>query len=590
MIIPRRAPVSFRIAVTLLVVLALAAPASGQGYTHIVVAKTGDVAPGTGGLTFGATFTAPALNSVSDQYAAAFLAQLTGPGVTANVNDRGIFSRTTSGSLEYVARTGDPITTGAGTATLATINPSFPAVGLDGRIGFTGTLSGGGITTANDGAAWVGTPGNLTVVAREGDAVPFGGGATFTQVTAAPLMLAEGSVVIAAQTSDGRSGLFTGSPGNVSAFAQSNTTAPDTGGATFSGVSFETASTNGTIGFRGNLVVGGTVTSANSVGIWAGTTPGTTRLIIRADQIAPTIGTAVVSLGGLAVLGNGQVVVPATAATGGAVTTANDTGLFVGTTQANLQLVVREGMTIPNSGGAVLGPVTSPFAGGNTAGFRTVVAGAPTTSDSALFTWNQTAGLVMLAREGNTAPGTGGAVFGQLGTGSPTFAFGQIFTLNRDGRAAFYAPLTGTGTDATNNTGIWAQTDGGLVLVVRKGQQIDLDPGPGTDLATIASLGLYDNGPPTGFGQGMNAGYGSFGAGFEVAWAATFTDGRTAAFVSVIPVPEPLGVLAVAGAGGWLATRRRRVCDASLTEGNSISFSRPTPRPSATRSAPPRRR
>ena len=555
MIILRRALVSLRIPTTLFAALALAGTASAQGYSHVVIAKTGDTAPGTGGLTFGATFTAPALNSVSDQYAAAFLAQLTGPGVTANVNDRGIFSRTTAGALELVARIGDPITTGSGSATLGTVG-SFPAVGLDGRVGIVGTLTGGGITTANDGAVWVGTPGNLTLVAREGDAVPNGGGVTFTQVISSPLMLAEGSVVIAAQTSDGRSGLFTGSATNVSAFAQTNTTAPDTGGATFSGVSFETASTNGTIGFRGNLVVGGSVTTANSVGIWAGSTPGNTRLVIRADQIAPTIGTAVVSLGGLATLGNGQIVVPATVATGGAVTTANDSGLFVGTSQANLQLVVREGMTIPNSGGAILGGVTSPFAGGNTVGFRTVVAGAPPTSDSALFTWNQTAGLVMLAREGNTAPGTGGAAFGQLGTGSPTFIFGQIFTLNRDGRAAFYAPLTGTGVDSTNNTGIWAETDGGLVLVARKGQQIDLDPGPGTDFATIASLGLYDNGPPTGIGLGMNSGYGSYGAGFEVAWAATFTDGRTAAFVSVIPVPEPGCVLAVAAVAVLLRRRK----------------------------------
>jgi hypothetical protein len=249
------------------------------------------------------------------------------------------------------------------------------------------------------------------------------------------------------------------------------------------------------------------------------------------------------------------------------VTTANNQGLFVGATQAAMQLVARKGDQAPGQpAGVVLNGIGVPIANGSTVGFRTSVTGTGVTAanDAAIFTWSAANGLTTAAREGDAAPGAGGALFGQFGTASP-LGFGQLFTIGPSGHAAFYAPLTGSGVTTANDTSIWAQTPDGLKLVVRKGDQVDLDPGPGADLATVANLSLLDNGPNAGLGT--SAGYASVGGDDQVAWAATFTDGRSGVFVSVVPVPEPAAVLAVAAAGVLGAGAARRLTRAATNGG-----------------------
>src|SRR5262249_43260629 len=150
--------------------------------------------------------------------------------------------------------------------------------------------------------------------------------------------------------------------------------------------------------------------------------------------------------------------------------------LFVGTSQATMQLVVRKGDQAPGEpAGVVLNGIGVPITNGNTVGFRTTVTGTgvTTANDAAIFAWSAAGGLTTVAREGNVAPGTGGALFGALGTSSPIFPTAQaLFTVGPNGQVGFYAPLTGTGVDSTNDTGIWVQTATGLKLVVRKGDQI----------------------------------------------------------------------------------------------------------------------
>jgi hypothetical protein len=548
------------------------APAAGQGFVPTPVVKSGDNAPGTpSGVTFGlapgstsaAPFGAPAINSSG---AVALFASVTGPGITANVNDIGIWTGTDGGALQLVARTGDSVPLGAGnSAPLAQFN-SFPAINAAGLVGFRGTLVvGGTVTTSNDTGVWARPAGgSQALVAREGDTAPGTGGATFNGFSD-PLLLSGSTVVVPASlvagggvTTANDSGLWVGTPGSLQLFVREGDTAPGAGGATFSGAPVPTAAPSGTIAFRGGLTGAG-VTTSNNVGIWAGTTPATVQLMMRAGDTAPTIGTAVTAFGGVAVLADGSVAVNATAATGGTVTTANNQGLFVGTSQATMQLVVRKGDPAPGQpAGVVLNGIGVPIANGNTVGFRTSVTGTgvTTTNDSVIFAWSAANGLTTVAREGDAAPGAGGALFGQLGTMSP-LGFGQLFSIGPGGHAAFYAPLTGPGVTTANDTGIWAQTPAGLRLVVRKGDQIDLDPGPGVDLATVANLSLLDNGPSGGFGT--SAGYASVGGDGQVAWAATFTDGRSGVFVSVVPVTEPAGVLlAAAAAGGAAALVRRR--------------------------------
>ena len=552
--------------------LVLAGPAPAQVYTPQLVVKSGDAAPGTPagvsfGLVAGATdpspFIGPTLNASGT---AAFLAHVTGSGVTANVNDIGIWTGAAGGPVLLFARDGDPITVGAGTATLGAIN-SFPAINTAGTIAFRGTLvQGGSVTAANDTGVWTGTPGAVQIVAREGDAAPGFTGVTFASFGDPLLMSGTTSVLTATLAGTGvtttnDASLWSGTPGNLQLFVREGSAAPGTAaGVTFSGASVPTAAPSGTIAFRHGLTGTG-VTSSNNLGIWAGTSSANVQIIMRSGDTAPTIGTAITVFGGIAVLADGSVAVNATAALGGSVTTANNQGLFVGTTQANMALVVRKGDQAPGEpAGIVLNGIGVPIANGNTVGFRTSVTGpgVTTANDGVIFTWSAAGGLTTVAREGNPAPGAGGAVFGALGTSSP-LGFGSLFSIGPNGHAAFYAPLTGAGVDSTNDTGIWAQTPGGVKLVVRKGDLIDLDPGPGTDLAAVANLSLLDNGPSGGFGT--SAGYASVGGDDQITWAATFTDGRSGVFVSSMPVPEPGSTVAFSAAaiavGAWL--RRRYV-------------------------------
>jgi hypothetical protein len=78
------------------------------------------------------------------------------------------------------------------------INP-LPVINGAGKAAFEYGLRGVGVTTANDEAIWTGTPGNLSLVVREGDPAPSAGaGATFTFVSSRPMINAAGQVMFRA--------------------------------------------------------------------------------------------------------------------------------------------------------------------------------------------------------------------------------------------------------------------------------------------------------------------------------------------------------------------------------------------------------
>ncbi len=135
-----------------------------------LVAREGDVAPGTGGATFSwdpvnaFVFGDP---TIDDAGQIAFRARLGGPGVTDD-NDRGIFA---SGAL--VVRTGD-VAPGTGGAVFSDLGD--PALTASGEAAYHARLDGPGITNANETGFFT-SDGPLV---RRGDAVPDIGGAVFT--------------------------------------------------------------------------------------------------------------------------------------------------------------------------------------------------------------------------------------------------------------------------------------------------------------------------------------------------------------------------------------------------------------------------
>ena len=88
------------------------------------------------------------------------------------------------------------------------------------------------------------------------------------------------------------------------------------------------------------------------------------------------------------------------------------------------------------------------------------------------------------------------------------------------------------------------QNGGGLGLLVREGDLIDVDDGPGVDLRTVTSLSIPNNEVGAAVGQ-LN----------RVVFQATFTDGSSGVFVANI-IPEPTGLAFLGGLGALMLRRR----------------------------------
>jgi hypothetical protein len=139
-----------------------------------LVARRGTTAPG--GPT-GRTFSTFGNVMVNGEGQVAFAATLSGTGVNTS-NDGSLWS-TSSGSLQLAAREG---AFAPGSAAGQVFN-SFvdPVLNSAGQLAFAATLTGTGITAANDRGIWAqGLDGSLRLVAREGDALEVAPGVTRT--------------------------------------------------------------------------------------------------------------------------------------------------------------------------------------------------------------------------------------------------------------------------------------------------------------------------------------------------------------------------------------------------------------------------
>jgi hypothetical protein len=160
---------------------------------------------------------------------------------------------------------------------------------------------------------------------------------------------------------------------------------------------------------------------------------------------------------------------------GGAITTANDTGIWSEKT-GSLSLRAREGSQAPGT------PVGSSFGTFHAQEFPTTLTrtgqlmvrnnlrlgegGVTAANDFGLWV-ERTDGLELVAREGGSATGV------QAGA---LWTFFEFPVVNSHGQVAFQGALQNGfgGVTAENNQGVWAENAGGLVLKVRKG---DIAPG-----------------------------------------------------------------------------------------------------------------
>jgi hypothetical protein len=156
--------------------LMLYTPGSG----NLIVAREGDPAPGTAGASYN-SFTM-ATSGLSRSGRMAFYGSLIGGDVVGTTNDGAIYTGTAGGGFTMAVRRGDPAPTGP-SDTFASIYTSSINLVDSGAILFYSVLAGPSVTTDTDASIWVGTPGNFTMIAREGDPAPGIANAIFATTT-----------------------------------------------------------------------------------------------------------------------------------------------------------------------------------------------------------------------------------------------------------------------------------------------------------------------------------------------------------------------------------------------------------------------
>lgn len=440
--------------------------------------------------------------------------------------------------------------------------------------------AGVGLLIALAGAADAAT---IRLVALVGQEAPGAGGAEFLGLGAPTLNNAGETaflgVLVERSTFAIDTGIFT-SRGLV---ARQGDVAPGAGGATFSGFGAPDLNDSGEIAFFGSLAGAG-VQPTNGGGIFT-----LDRLVARLGITAPGAGIAVFSDFGRPALNNSGETASLGVIRGSGVTFENNTGIFTAGA-----LSPREGDAAPGAGGAVFSGFTDPALNdaGRTA-FTANLAGSGVTGANNVGVF---ASGALVARRGDAAPGAGGAVFSTFGapalnnSGETAFrgsltgagvtlanndgvftsgalvaregdaapgAGGAMFSLFDDpalndmGDVAFRSVLTGAGVADSDNEALFATRGGVLDLVLREGDMLDIGGG---DLRTITSLfltqGGFNNDGDIAFLASFSAGAsGRAGTGIFVYEAASVS--------AAVPLPPALGFMLFSVAALGFAGRRR---------------------------------
>jgi len=432
-------PRFFVFVLTIAVLLALAAAAAASpGFVFQKVALRGEPVPGTEpGTVFGqfSDIYTTAVPSLDETGRVSFTAPLEGPAVTPS-NRSGIWTWQPGGGLQLLVRADDAAPdAGGGVFNSFPIDFALmpPAMG-DGRVGFSASLTGTGVTENNNEGLWSMGSGPNGILVREGDA--------------------------------------------AAGFA------PDV---RYSSVPFGLELNQARHAFVRGSVVGPGIGSTNDEAFWTDR-GGALAAIVREGDPAPNVGAAVVFGGAGEFIGTGYTFESTSWSnasraafqgnlTGNNVDTFNNEALFV-ERAGGMALLVREGMAAPGIPGRTFGgnSVTADFGDVinnrlDHAAFTARVAGGSGT-EYVLYS-NHTGALLPVARPGDPAPGTG-----------QTFGIIVSPILSDGGRIAFRASLSNAG--SWPPLGVWwdqPNAPGQLAALAVPGA-----PAPGRPGVTIASV------------------------------------------------------------------------------------------------------
>jgi len=458
-------------------ILFIALPASAQvGYRGIV--QVFDEAPGTGGDTFNGIGNAV----FNDLGQAAFYSNLSGQGDQSH----GAWSEG-PGGLSLIARKGDPVPAIPG----ATFDYLLPE-GIDnsGTVLLRASVNGEGFWLANDEG--------LSVIARSFHQAPGTGGLEFGNLNGEHIEFSQsGQYAFHARlTGDGvdssnDDSIWLGDDQGMSLLVRDGMVAPGVDGRTFTSLLEFELNEVGDVVFHGIIEQGQAFDPRR--GVWASRNGGIEPVAINAR---PAPGTAEnFELGfspffNLRINNHGDTAFQARLDSG-------DAGIWA-ESNGTLGLVVREGDTVPGSGGAVfesLDSLDSDIAFSDTGQtlFLAEIRGGDLGTSSREGIWAHHNGqLEQVVGHLDVVPGTGGARITLFGSGIEGFASNDL------GQFAFIARLivdSEIGVNSNNRDGLWAtDTDGELHLILRSGDLIDLDPDPVTEALHLIDRDNFQDG------------------------------------------------------------------------------------------------
>jgi hypothetical protein len=410
-------------------------------------------------------------SAVSNSSQVAFTATITGPGITAD-NNTGVWAGS-AGALQLLALAGAQAAgMPVGVTYQYLMQPT--AINSSGKVVFSGGLSGPGVVLfQSDTAVWAGDAAAPQVLLRTGSAAPgTAPGVVFADPGGGyhPGINPAGNVVIKAGLSGpGVSavndlGIWVGLPGALQLVAREGDPAPGTGaGVVFSEFAYppfllQGLNGAGQIGFRA-LLGGPGVNGTNSSGLWIGP-PGGLSLVAHEASPAPGLGTGVLfgdMLTDPMINRLGQVIFQS-GLTGAGVNTANNAAIWAGMSGA-LHVVARRGMQAPGTAGGV---TFDSDAGVDTPFFSTVLsptgqvafmsvlfgAGVNSTNLHGIWATDPAGNLQLIAREGQPFNIGGGDIRtimslsltpSDLSSGAED---GRAHVFNSSGQLVFFAEFT----------------------------------------------------------------------------------------------------------------------------------------------------
>jgi hypothetical protein len=257
---------------------------------------------------------------------------LEGPGVSGTTNFA-TYLKTSTG-LHSMWRRGDPAP-GLSNSNFGAL--SYIVLNNSDQVAFRCNVTN--ISSFDNDSIWRGKVGQLDLAAKAGTFPGTNTGTTFRE----PVLNDDGIVALSVPNS----GIWVGQPGNMQAVALGTDVAPGTPSQTFGSLLDPVINSFGHVAFFSSLDGGGS-------GIWSNRA-GALSLIARTGEQAPSMPEGVQFLQPTVPVLNDvdRVLFRGSLATGGDVTTANDTGLWSDTSGA-LQLVIREGDVAPGTSSGVL--------------------------------------------------------------------------------------------------------------------------------------------------------------------------------------------------------------------------------------------